>query len=62
MASRSSKRWRASSKSAVAGGGYRAAVLTYLDAMNDAVRAPRGPMPAAAQEAWLASVAMRLGH
>ena len=49
-------------ESAVAGGGYRAAVLTYLDAMNDAVRAPRGPMPAAAQEAWLASVAMRLGH
>lgn len=49
-------------ESAVAGGGYRAAILTYLDAMSDAVAVPRGPMPAAAQEAWLASVAMRLGH
>ncbi len=49
-------------ESAVAGGGYRAAVLTYLDAMSDAVLAPRGPLPVAAQEAWLASVAMRLGH
>lgn len=49
-------------ESAVAAGGYRAAVLTYLDAMSDAVLAPRGPLPAAAQEAWLASVAMRLGH
>ncbi|WP_422059099.1 hypothetical protein [Sphingopyxis sp.] len=49
-------------ESAVAGGGYRAAILTYLDAMSDAVAAPRGPLPAAAQEAWLASVAMRLGH
>ena len=33
-----------------------------LDAMSDAARAPCGPMPAAAQEAWLASVATRLGH
>ena len=49
-------------ESAVAGGGYRAAILTYLDAMSDAVRAPRGPLPAAAHEAWLASVATRLGH
>ena len=49
-------------ESAVAGGGYRAAILTYLDAMSDAVAAPRGPLPAAAHEAWLASVAMRLGH
>ncbi|SBV34960.1 conserved protein of unknown function [uncultured Sphingopyxis sp.] len=49
-------------ESAVAGGGYRAAILTYLDAMSDAVQAPRGPMPAAAHEAWLASVASRLGH
>ena len=49
-------------ESAVAGGGYRAAILTYLDAMSDAVAAPPGPLPAAAQEAWLASVAMRLGH
>ena len=49
-------------ESAVAGGGYRAAILTYLDAMSDAVLAPRGPLPVAAQEAWLASVAMRLGH
>ena len=49
-------------EAAVAAGGYRAAVLTYLDAMSDAVLAPRGPLPAAAQEAWLASVAMRLGH
>ena len=48
-------------ESAVAGGGYRAAILTYLDAMSDAASAP-GPLPAAAQEAWLASVAMRLGH
>jgi hypothetical protein len=29
--------------------------------MSDAAAAP-GPLPAAAQEAWLASVAMRLGH
>ena len=49
-------------ESAVAGGGYRAAILTYLDAMSDAVSVPRGPMAPAAQEAWLASVAMRLGH
>ena len=49
-------------ESAVAAGGYRAAILTYLDAMSDAVSVPRGPLPAAAQEAWLASVAMRLGH
>ena len=28
-------------ESAVAGGGYRAAILTYLDAMSDAVAAPR---------------------
>ena len=49
-------------ESAVAGGGYRAAILTYLDAMSDAAHAPRGPMPAAAHEAWLASVATRLGH
>lgn len=49
-------------ESAVAGGGYRAAILTYLDAMSDAVQAPRGPMPAAMHEAWLASVANRLGH
>lgn len=49
-------------ESAVGAGGYRAAILTYLDAMSDAVAAPRGPLPAAAQEAWLASVAMRLGH
>ena len=49
-------------ESAVAAGGYRAAILTYLDAMSDAASAPQGPLPAAAQEAWLASVAMRLGH
>ena len=49
-------------ESAVAGGGYRAAILTYLDARSDAVAAPRGPLPSGAQEAWLASVAMRLGH
>ena len=49
-------------ESAVAGGGYRAAILTYLDAMSDAAQAPRGPMPAAAHDAWLASVATRLGH
>ena len=49
-------------ESAVAAGGQRAAILTYLDAMSDAAAAPRGPLPIAAQEAWLASVAMRLGH
>ena len=49
-------------ESAVAGGGYRAAILTYLDAMSDAASAPRGALPAAAHEAWLASVAVRLGH
>ena len=49
-------------ESAVGSGGQRAAILTYLDAMSDAVSVPRGPLPAAAQEAWLASVAMRLGH
>jgi hypothetical protein len=49
-------------ESAVAAGGYRAAILAYLDAMKDAASAPRGPLPAAVQEAWLASVAMRLGN
>lgn len=49
-------------ESTVATGGYRAAILTYLDAMSDAAGAPRGPLPAAAHEAWLASVATRLGH
>ena len=49
-------------ESAVGKGGQRAAILTYLDAMSDAASAPPGPIPAAAQEAWLASVAMRLGH
>jgi len=49
-------------ESAVARGGYRAAILTYLDAMSDAASAPQGPLSANAQEAWLASVAMRLGH
>ena len=49
-------------ESAVEGGGYRAAILTYLDAMSDAASAPRGTLPAAAHEAWLASVAVRLGH
>lgn len=49
-------------ESAVAGGGYRAAILTYLDAMSDAAAMPQGPLPSAAQEAWLASVAVRLGH
>lgn len=49
-------------ESAVAGGGHRAAILTYLDAMSDAASVPRGPLPAATHEAWLASVAMRLGH
>ena len=48
--------------SAVAQGRHRAAILTYLDAMSDAAGAPCGPLPAAAQEAWLASVATRLGH
>jgi len=48
-------------ESAVANGGYRAATRTYLDAMSDAADAPQGPLPAAMQEAWLASVAMRLG-
>ena len=48
-------------ESAVAAGGYRAAILTYLDAMSDAAGTPPGPLPAAAHEAWLASVAMRLG-
>lgn len=52
----------ASRLESVAAEGYRAAILTYLDAMSDAVEAPRGPLPVAAQEAWLASVAMRLGH
>ena len=47
---------------AVAQGRHRAAIRTYLDAMSDAAGAPCGPMPAAAQEAWLASVATRLGH
>lgn len=49
-------------ESAVAAGGYRAAILTYLDAMSDAVSAPQGPLPPAMQEAWLASVAVRLDH
>ena len=49
-------------ESAVAGGGYRAAILTYLDAMSDAAAVPRGPLSATAHEAWLASVAVRLGH
>ncbi|MBB6426153.1 hypothetical protein [Sphingopyxis sp. JAI128] len=49
-------------ESAVAAGGYRAAILTYLDAMSDAAGAPQGPLPTAIQEAWLASVAVRLGH
>lgn len=48
-------------ESAVGSGGQRAAILTYLDAMSDAACAP-GPLPVAVQEAWLASVAMRLGH
>ena len=48
-------------ESAVGSGGQRAAILTYLDAMSDAASAP-GPLPVAVQEAWLASVAMRLGH
>src|SRR3546814_7361430 len=48
-------------ESTVATGGYRAAVRTYLDAMSDATGAPQGPLPTAMQEAWLASVAMRLG-
>lgn len=33
-------------ESAVAAGGHRAAILTYLDAMSDAASAPRGPMAA----------------
>lgn len=49
-------------ESAVGSGGHRAAILTYLDAMSDAANAPPGSLTAAAQEAWLASVAMRLGH
>ena len=49
-------------ESAVAAGGYRAAILTYLDAMSDAASAPQGSLPPAMQEAWLASVAVRLGH
>ena len=49
-------------ESAVAAGGFQAAIRTYLDAMSDAAGAPPGPLPAAAQEAWLASVATRLGH
>jgi hypothetical protein len=49
-------------ESAVASGGHRAAILTYLDAMSDAATVPQGAMPASAHEAWLASVAMRLGH
>src|SRR3546814_8949478 len=47
-------------ESAVAGGGYRAAILTYLDAMSDAVAAPRGPLPSGAQEAWLDRKSTRL--
>ena len=49
-------------ESTVAAGGYRAAILTYLDAMSDAADDRPGPLPVAAQEAWLASVALRLGH
>lgn len=49
-------------ESAVAAGGYQAALWTYLDAMRDAADAPRGPLSAAMHEAWLASVANRLGH
>lgn len=49
-------------ESTLARGDQRAMVLTYLDAMNDAALAGRGTMPAAAQEAWLASVALRFGH
>jgi len=30
--------------------------------MSDAAAVPQGPLPSAAQEAWLASVAVRLGH
>lgn len=48
-------------ESAIAAGGYRAAVLSYLDAMSDAAADRPGPLPAAAQEAWLASVAVRFG-
>ena len=49
-------------ESAVAAGGHRAPILTYLDAMSDAAGVPPGAMPVAAQEAWLASVATRLGY
>lgn len=49
-------------ESTIACGGHRAAVLTYLDAMSDAADDNIGPIPAAVQEAWLASVALRLGH
>lgn len=49
-------------ESSVAAGGYRAAILTYLDAMSDAAADLPGPLPASAREAWLASVALRLGN
>lgn len=49
-------------ESTLARGDYRAAMLTYLDAMSDAADAGRGPLPVSAQEAWLASVALRVGH
>lgn len=49
-------------ESAVAVDGRGAAIRTYLDAMQDAVHGPRGPLPAAATEAWLASVAVRLNN
>src|SRR3546814_18447830 len=48
-------------ESTVAAGGYRAATRPYLDALSDAAAAPRGPLPVAQQEAWLASGAMRPG-
>lgn len=48
-------------ESTVATGGQRAAILTYLDAMSDAANVPSGPLSAAMHEAWLASVANRLG-
>ena len=49
-------------ESTIARGEHRAAVLTYLDAMTDAADDCSGPIPAAVHEAWLASVALRLGH
>lgn len=49
-------------ESAIAERGRSAIILSYLDAMAEAVNLPHGTGPSAPDDAWLASIAVRFAN